>query len=465
MLKKSFLYLLILLAIFPNWNLMAATRGENERNVIPVYDHVTFYDGYRMNDNPDNDLKDGILRHTCSLYSTKLTDEQLDAIGESLGLNVYVTACCDNYDRIGNINLAFVPKGEETYNPDETDRIEIGRFITPFMDKNKEPSTVEYTYDIDYVSLILRDKEIRNNYDLWLEYEIFGVPYAANQQIKGCEGRSDVFEGTLEFVTDQPAGESEGNVLIPIVIKKPEYKGNNLNNYNESATDKLGETIKTYTFTVPKDVEDAQIVLITSNHGANANGEEYNRRWHYIYYDDDLVMTYKPGRESCEPFRKRNTQANGIYGKYEKTDAQWQSFSNWCPGDVIDNRIISLGAVKEGEHSITISVPEAVFNEKQGDIPVSIYFLGVEEGSLPEVAELDTPLAEKTSFRLNLKDGMMSFECDEEIQSIDLYSVKGERLFHQWTNQPLNVKNYEPGIYVVCVELNNGISVANKIAL
>ena len=113
---------------------------------------------------------------------------------------------------------------------------------------------------------------------------MFGVPYAANEQIKGCAGRSDVFFGTLEFSTNTPAkGLTDKNVLVPIVIKKPEYMANNLNNYNSIATDTLGKTVKTYSFYVPKDVTDGQIVLITSNHGANASGEEYNRRWHYVY--------------------------------------------------------------------------------------------------------------------------------------------------------------------------------------
>ena len=131
-------------------------QAQDEMRKIKVYDGVVFYDGYLMDKNPDKDLDDGVLRHSCSLYSVKLTDEQLDALGENLNLNVSVQACCDNYDRIGNINIAFVPKGKESYTTDEVDRIEIGRFITPFMDKNKEPDIVPYGYEINYLSPILR---------------------------------------------------------------------------------------------------------------------------------------------------------------------------------------------------------------------------------------------------------------------------------------------------------------------
>ncbi|MCH5232271.1 MAG: hypothetical protein J1E78_01435 [Muribaculaceae bacterium] len=348
----------------------------NLDTTINLYDHAVFYDGYLNENNPDKDLDDGILRHSTSLYSVKMSDEQLDKIGEKLDMNVFVTACCDNYDRIGNINLAFVPKGASGYATAEIDRIEIARFITPFMDKNKEPNTVPYSYNIDNLSEILRDTDLRNQYDFWIEYELFGVPYAANKQIEGCEGRSDTFAGTLEFQTGGKTTPTKGNVLIPIVIKKPEYVGNNLNNYDETATDTLGKTVKTYVFDVPEDVEDARIILITSNHGANRGGEEYNRRDHFIYYDDELALTYKPGRQSCEPFRERNTQRNGIYGREPYPDEVWQSFSNWCPGDVIDTRLLMIGDVKKGEHQIKISVPDAEFVDHQGDIPVSMYFHG-----------------------------------------------------------------------------------------
>ena len=116
-----------------------------------------------------------------------------------------------------------------------------------------------------------------------------------------------------------------------------------------------------------------QLVLITSNHGANQGGEEYIRREHYVYVDGMLALQYKPGRDSCEPFRIYNTQGNGIYGPYQRSDEEWQSFSNWCPGDIIDTRIVTLGALAGGVHEFVIEVPDAVFADMQGDFPFSLY--------------------------------------------------------------------------------------------
>ena len=443
-------------------SVVASQAQTTEETTLRIYDDAVFYDGYQGT-NPDKNLDDGILRFSCSLYSVKLTDEQLDRIGNKLDLNVYISALCDNYDRIGNINLAFAKKGGTRYSTNSTPRIELGRFITPFMDKNREPSTVPYSYNMDYLSLILKDKDIRATYDLWLEFEIFGIPYAANQQIRGCAGRNDVFQGTLEFVTKGSTDPTEGNVVVPIVIKKPENTGNNLNNYNQAATDTIGKTTKTYKFTVPEDMEDAQIVLITSNHGANTNGEEYNRRNHFIYYDDALVMMYKPGRTSCEPFRKYNTQANGIYWYYPMSDEEWQSFSNWCPGDVIDNRIISLGKVEKGEHKVRISVPDAVFNERQGDIPVSMYFHGVKNGTI--TSSVDFPAIDHVKFRIVEEDNYLSIIAEELIEGVEIFSLDGSRKYWQDGGDRISVASFAKGVYLVSVEFESGRIETKKVYL
>lgn len=445
--------------------LKAQTNG---RDTVTVFDAVRFYDGYLVEKNPEDPTLDGILRHRTSLYAIKLTDEQLAQIGDSLEMHVRVQACCDNYDRIGNVNIAFVPKGQETYKPDEVQRIEIGRFITPFMNKNKKPDTVPYEYTVPYLSYIFRDSELRALYDIWVELEIFGVPYAANQQIKGCADRSDVFLGTLKFSTinENRGVTTDKDVLVPIVIKNPEYIAHNLNNYDERATDEIGKTIKTYTFTVPKDVADGQLVVVTSNHGANEGGEEYNRRWHYIYYDggEEPVMVYKPGRNSCEPFRKYNTCPNGIYGYFKKSDETWQSFSNWCPGDVIDNRIIDLGEVKAGTHTVCISVPDAEFVGGQGDIPVSIFFQGLTEGILNNIEGVS--VEESKPFVTITKTGKtLVVGSSEGIVSIELRDLQGKLVRQTECGKTINCSGCASGIYLVSVELMNGIIETHKVLL
>lgn len=336
-----------------------------EPELLTVLEEIVFYDGYAAT--VDEPVPEGVVRHSNALYATRLTDEQLAAIQKTLKIGVIVGALCDNYDRIGSVHLALVPKGAATYVPAEVQRVELARFITPFMNMNKAPMTVPYEYIADNVVPILKDEVLRAEYDLWFELAIFGVPYAANNEVAGCAGRNDTQLGTLLLYTDSKQEPPDFDVLMPLAIGQP------FNNYAEGASDAVGTTRKTLEFDLKEDVADAQLVLITSNHGANEGGEEYIRREHYVYVDGALALQYKPGRTSCEPFRKYNTQGNGIYGPSPRSDEVWQSFSNWCPGDVIDTRIIPLGPVSAGVHEFVIDVPDATFVGGQGDFPFSLY--------------------------------------------------------------------------------------------
>jgi hypothetical protein len=363
------------------------------QNKIVVYDEILFYDGYNNLDTLADEIvpvPDGMFRLKTSVVTTKLTEEQLDMFGDTIEMEVIIKAACDNYDRLGHVHLALVPKGTESYNmgDDGVERYELGRFITPFMNKNKQPDTVPYTFNVSYLKHVFKDKDLLEKYDFWMELDVFGVPYAANTEISGCSGRNDVFYGSLNFITSDSIAKHEGNILIPIFNKFT------LDNYNTNNTDELYQTRKSAEFTIENDLPNCKLVLITSNHGANAGGEEYNRRWHCIYFNDDLVLSYKPGRKSCEEFRKYNTQGNGIYGNAAMTDAQWQSFSNWCPGDVIDTRVIELGDLTAGTHKFMIDVPDAVFVGMDGYFPLSLYFLSTieKEEDFLEVSETEVLL-------------------------------------------------------------------------
>ena len=426
----------------------ATVQAQEYSRTYKPFNEAVFYDGY--NDNVfDAGLEDGILRHRNSLYAKKLTAENMDWFGLETKIKVTIGALCDNYDRIGNINIALVPKGQETYDPFEVQRIEIVRFITPFMNKNSYPDEVEYKYDANLVGYLFHDMNLRDNYDLWLEFELFGIPYAANQQIAGCDSRNDVFRGSLEFTcTDEPAANNYNTVTVPIIMKKPEYKSHNLNNYSEQGTDTIGTCTKTYKFTVPEKVADSQLVLVMSNHGANSKGEEYNRRLHLIYFNGEIISTFTPGGKSCEPYRYKNTQGNGIYGNSKKTDRQWAASSNWCPGDAIPVRYFELGALEAGEYEVMIRVPEAVFNEQQGDFPVSMYFQGLKEGDLPtEVEEVTT---QDVGINTYQKGNDIYAVSESPITQVSIYTYDGKFVYgsHNF-NRAVSLDSFEQGIYLV----------------
>ena len=413
---------------------------------IQIYDNVLFYDGYAGL--VSNATAPNVVRLRNDLFTKKLTPAVLSQIGSTLELSVLITAACDNYDRIGNVNLAFVPKNAVSYNTATTPRIELGRFITPFMNKNIQPTSVPYSFVVDNVTKILKDSYLNSIYDFWIELEVFGVPYAANTQVAGCAGRNDVFFGTLDFITDGPTTAPNDTFLLPLNFKK------DLNNYAAGASDAVGTTVRTINFNLTSPINNAKFELITSNHGANSGGEEYNRRWHYIYLDSNPILTYKPGELTCEPYRIYNTQANGIYGSTPRTPAQWQSFSNWCPGSVIPIREIALGNLSAGAHSFVISVPDAVFVGGQGNIPVSLYLQG-------ENTVLDNENYSFFDFEYypNPTKDIINISSNYSIKSIQLIDLQGRLLetkLVDTTQSSFNIANYSSGIYFIKVTSDKG---------
>jgi len=421
------------------------------QTTITIMDGVIFHDGY-AGPVPDVDPQPGVIKLRNDLFTRKLTTDELASIGTSLQMRVVIGALCDNYDRIGNVNMALVPAGESTYDPALVEHIELGRFITPFMNKNIQPDSVPYLFNVDNVAMLLKDTELTTTYDIWIELAVFGVPYAANEQVAGCSGRNDVFTGKLTFQTNDPAPAQDTNVLLPL------FFNTNLNNYQATATDTLGLTTKSITFDVENDLTDGAFFLITSNHGANSGGEEYNRRFHYAYYDGMLRLTYKPGRLTCEPFRQFNTQGNGIYGASPRTPAQWQSFSNWCPGDVIDIRRIDLGPVTAGEHTFMLRVPAAVFAGGEGYFPLSLYFQGKTSGSISSVGISDDERADPPfSIYPNPTNGSFTVELQTAKAEITVTNVLGELVLQtNAINSKTNLQLDRSGVYIVQLRTEQG---------
>lgn len=335
---------------------------------VTIFNKVVFYDGYATTVNQP--VPAGAIRKNNASYVTKLTPAQIASLSNKLKLKVTIGALCDNYDRIGGIFVNMVDKGVAFTEADVVKRLEVGRFITPFMNKNKNPSEVDYVFETDNLALLFNDPTISSMYDFWIELNVFGVPYAANTEVAGCAGRNDVFEGTLKFISTDESYEHANQLFVPIVTYTE------LKKYDASGTDIVGQTVRTYNFNVASNITNAKLYVITSNHGANANGEEYNRRKHFIYFDNALVDTYIPGGKSCEPYRVYNTQGNGIYGSTPRSLATWLSFNNWCPGDIIPIRAYDLPNLNQGNHSFKIEVPDAVFANNEGYFPVSVYIQG-----------------------------------------------------------------------------------------
>lgn len=417
-----------------------------------IISDAVYYDGYAaMVSNP---VPAGLTRLTNARYTRKLTDAELDAFKAKIAMRVTIAPLCDNYDRLGEVFLAMVPKNQSTYtiNDPNVKRIEVGRYITPFMNKNRTPSEVPYTYNVSNLYNIFHDTALRSMYDLYMELDVFGVPYAAQTQVAGCANRIDVFSGTLTFFsTDTGATPTDSNTIIPILSYST------LNNYNN--TDVTGETVRIVTFNLPNPVTDARFFVISTPHGANSGGEEYIRRQNYTYIDDVQVLTYTPGGISCEPYRVYNTQGNGIYGSTPKTFADWTSWNNWCPGNSVPIREFTLPNLTAGNHTLKHTIPTAVFNQQQGYVMLSVYMQGKSNTTL-NIKEIKTV---DVNIYPNPTADLVNIKSKVDVSSISLFNIEGRKLSETYKENSIDLSPYTTGVYFLHIVLKDGTTFKHKI--
>jgi len=438
-----------------------------EPYTLNVFNQAVYYGMYEATVNEP--IPDGAIRHSNSSYAKKLTAEQLNSFGNQLTMTVTLNPLCDNYDRIGKVNLVLVPAGATSYGYDDANisRIEIGRFITPFMDMTvTDPNAVPYVYDVDNLTQLFHDTTLTAEYDFWVELEVYGYQGGPGQggaavEIPGCAGRNDVYMGSLKFESTTDTTIALGqNFFTPLItnyeLKKYAYPTN---------TDVEGETTKTVTFTLEEAVPNAKFYLITSNHGSNNGGEEYIRRWHYVYLDDEQVSSYRPGGVSCVPFFQYNTQPSCIYYDCSQnpspprpdTNAAW-SWNNWCPGDKIPTRVIELGDLEAGEHSFKIDVPAAQFVDDQGYFPMSVYLqgytqtLGVKNVAATNFSITPNPVSDVATITTN----------GQEVRSVAVVNTLGQTVWNGTTDK-VSLTSLQNGIYMVNVEFTNGQTATQKV--
>ncbi|CAH0285752.1 peptide-N-glycosidase F-related protein [Chryseobacterium sp. Bi04] len=420
-------------------------KSQTTTNVIS---QAVYYDGYAAT--VSTPVPSGLIRLNNARYARKLTDTELDSFKATISMKVTIGALCDNYDRLGEVFLALVPKNQPTYtiNDANVKRIEVGRYITPFMNKNRTPTQVPYTYDVSNLYSIFHSTELRNMYDIYMELDVFGVPYAANNEVAGCAGRNDVFSGTLTFTSTNTGTATDYNTLVPILTY------NRLNNYN--STDVAGETVRIVSFNLPTPVTNARFFVISTPHG---NPEEYNRRQNYTYIDDVQVLTYTPGGTSCEPYRVYNTQANQIYHSTPQTTSWWTSWNNWCPGSSVPTREFTLSSLAAGNHTLKHTIPTAVFNQ-EGEVNLSVYMQGKSNTTLKAAENVKIT---DVGIYPNPTSDFVNIKSETGISSISLFNINGRKLSENYGDDKIDISTQSKGTYILNIVLKDGTTFKHKI--
>ena len=148
--------------------------------------------------------------------------------------------------------------------------------------------------------------------------------------------------------------------IFPLLNTTPIFPG-------QSGYDKFASEPITKTFKLAKDYDNVRLYYLTTGHGGHSGGDEFIKRLNIISLNDKVIKEFIPWRDDCASFRRFNP-SSGVW----MTEAEWKgeiiqeriassdySRSGWCPGSKVAPEIIELGKLEKGEHSISISIPEA----------------------------------------------------------------------------------------------------------
>ena len=113
------------------------------------------------------------------------------------------------------------------------------------------------------------------------------------------------------------------------------------------------DSLKT-TFHVVGD-EKIRLRYISTGHGGWDGGDEFTPKPNTILIDGEPVFTYTPWREDCGCYRRFNPVSGNFWNGMSSSD---YSRSGWCPGTATQPVYFDLPPLEEGNHTITIAIPQ-----------------------------------------------------------------------------------------------------------
>ena len=352
--------------------LFGITKQAESRLVL--FENITFYDPSRpttMEPTPP-----GVLRLDAMVVSRRITAQELANFGNDMHLKFTHNARCASIDGGNDVVLALVPKGKPDSNENkDIKRLQIARFFNPFTDKNVQPTQMTYKFKVGNLTKIIRNDQFNSKYDFWIEAGMYNGTKDAIGKVAGCdENVYETFTGSVELISNSKYIDEAQPYLLPLA---PEKGVTHITPLTAGLTDEIGVARRTFAFELDRPVKNAAIYLTVSSHGADQpGGEEYNRRWHYLYFDGQEIKRILPGEPSCEPYRHYNTLANGIY-----LLPTFLTPRTWCPGAATHARKLDLGNLAPGKHSFVIDVKDFTpgTEKSKNDIWTALYLQGDEE--------------------------------------------------------------------------------------
>jgi len=149
----------------------------------------------------------------------------------------------------------------------------------------------------------------------------------------------------------------------------------------------------TVPFSLPRKAKNVRLKYIVTGHGGHSGGDEFVQKENILSVDGAVVHRFIPWRNDCASFRRFNP-TSGVWlrkrriayisdeGRAEKEieepiASSDLSRSNWCPGSDVPPVVVPLIDIRSGEHTLTISIPnaQAIEDNKLNHWLVSAYLV------------------------------------------------------------------------------------------
>ncbi|MET0342938.1 MAG: peptide-N-glycosidase F-related protein [Polyangiales bacterium] len=297
-----------------------------------VFDRIPQFGMYAEKD-PDNYQPPAgmLMWNVGTLFAAKLSDAQKAQIGSDVKARLTYHAQCDNYDRIGNLFMVVVPKGQAP--TASTPRTELLRIITPFSSYQRG-ALATFTYplvDLSTYARTLSDPEK----DAWLVIGGGSNPHANDPCARAnrpAAFRAIGYFYSLELVSTQPLTQGPSVTLTA------------LSNHQAKSTP------ITATLTAPAGGLTGRVTVIVSGHGAEAGGNEYMNTRDTLTVNGQTVGSFSTAVD-CASLARFSPEGNpGIFQRNTSSNPR-----NWCPASIVQPRTFPV-TLKPGANTVSLAI-------------------------------------------------------------------------------------------------------------
>ena len=225
--------------------------------------------------------------------------------------------------------------------------VELMRFFTPFgVGKYNDRVKLD---GLDWENETLYKQEVTELKPL-LEGEVLIGVFIGNYDGGGHKVSLDIKSYPNDYEWNIDDKSSLNHRIVPLV---------NTCNVLEMAGQNYGKIFGTDSITVHFYISknDSNITLryISTGHGGWGGGDEFNPKENEIFIDGVKRFSHTPWRCDCGRYREWNPVSGNFWNGLSSSD---YSRSGWCPGTATQPVYFNLNDLKEGNHTMTIAIPQ-----------------------------------------------------------------------------------------------------------